>query len=156
MFFSQYTKLDIGIKIGIYIGFIFSIALLYNLIWGNTLFGKQIFMPSAPSYQIIVYQKFQDVRDPENSIFEKYNCMTKYGSNYINLNRIVIFPEMSANEVMEYYYEFLKKYDVFEVVVMDNENQIIRFKNQSNYDIEGGIKLISENPIKIQINIVGR
>lgn len=161
-FYHQYTiygdsvkiQLIRGIKIGSCVGGIFCLFILNNIIWGNSVMGQQMGDNIISAEKAEVYQKFQNIRDPETIRWEKFSCREDYiDGNYILLGRTVVLSNLTASESLQYYYEFIKKNNIFKIIVFDQKNNIVRYEYN---DVVGSINVLEENPTKLSITIRNR
>lgn len=146
-------KISFGIKLGIVIGILSSIWLLYDVIWGPTFFGIQLNEYNDDSYKIQIYEDFQNIRDPQNSNWLSFDRVERYGANVLYLKRNVVVPDYTGKEILNYYHTELTNKKLFEEIKFLNNNTKIYFKS---FVREGSIEVVKENPTIINISIGGR
>lgn len=143
-----------GIKIGVFCAIVISCIYIHNLIWGNTVFGIEIDGYGLSERKIHSYERFQQLRDPKINEWIMMNTIDKHIIDSIWLERKIIIPNMTSDEVLNWYITILSKNNTFgELKKFENDN-MISFKNLSD-GIEGHVKIVSENPVVVEISVGG-
>lgn len=146
------NNINLGIMLGIFLGLFISMLWAYNLIWGKTFFGVEIFSKYATNQKIALYQIFQDIRDPENAEYKDISYFSKDLDAHLYIKRKLVINGMLTNDVLIHYAEEISKYHEFKI---DYSNKIISFSKllEDNHKIEGLVRVVQDNPVLVEITI---
>ena len=142
------NNINLGIMLGIFLGLFISMLWAYNLIWGKTFFGVEIFSKYATNQKIAL----QDIRDPENAEYKDISYFSKDLDAHLYIKRKLVINGMLTNDVLIHYAEEISKYHEFKI---DYSNKIISFSKllEANHKIEGLVRVVQDNPVLVEITI---
>lgn len=145
-------NIDIGVKVGIFLGLLISVVWVYSLVFGKTFFGKDIIPQYATNNRIAVCQIFQDIRDPDYVEYKNLTFFSKDFETRMYIKRSLVIANMDVNDVFMYYVSEASKHcDVF----IDYQNKVIKLSKSlsNNQKIEGDIRVSQDVPVLVEITI---
>ena len=147
-------KINCNIKNGVIVGLILSfIALLiiYNDNHAEVNYSaKRQVNESTSVKKMEILSKFKQIRDPLNTSWSYFYILDR-GEN-IWVGRELVLTNYTADEAINYYYNYLKNNKIFYKFGLHEKHNVIWFENDK-YDIQGGISVKSTNPVIVQIRI---
>lgn len=147
-------KMNCNIKNGVIVGLILSLIALLGIYNANhtevNYSGNRQLSESTSVKKMEILSKFKQIRDPLNTSWSYFYILDRGESIWVR--REVVLTDYTADEAINYYYNYLESNKIFYKFGLREKHNIIWFENDK-YDIEGGISVKSTNPVIVQIRI---